>query len=85
MAGQLIVSVSGISDRTLADVEAFCGQLNARNVPVSLLVAPRLKGGYRLDCDAPTVEWLAEQREHGHARSDGASSRHCLHTKPTCG
>jgi uncharacterized protein len=67
VAGQLIVSVSGISDRTLADVEAFCGQLDARDVPASLLVAPRIKGGYRLDSDAPTVEWLADRRERGDA------------------
>jgi uncharacterized protein len=67
VAGQLIVSVSGISDRTLADVEAFCGQLDARDVPVSFLVAPRIKGGYRLDSDAPTVEWLADRRERGDA------------------
>ena len=38
--GKLIVSVSGISERTLADVEAFCAQMDARKVPVSLLVAP---------------------------------------------
>ena len=67
MAGQLIVSVSGISDRTLADVDAFCGQLDARGVPASFLVAPRIKGGYRLDSDAPTVEWLADRRERGDA------------------
>jgi predicted deacetylase len=67
VAGQLIVSVSGISDRTLADVEAFCGQLDARDVPVSFLVAPRIKGGYRLDSDAPTVEWLADRRGRGDA------------------
>jgi predicted deacetylase len=67
MAGQLIVSVSGISDRTLADVEAFCGQLETRGVPTSLLVAPRIKGGYRLDADAPTVEWLTGRRQRGDA------------------
>ena len=67
MAGQLIVSVSGISDRTLADVDAFCGQLAARGVPASFLVAPRIKGGYRLDSDAPTVGWLADRRECGDA------------------
>lgn len=64
MAGQLIVSVSGISDRTLADVEAFCRRLDERGVPVSFLVAPRIKGGYRLDSDAPTVDWLTQRREH---------------------
>ena len=66
MGGQLIVSVSGISDRTLA-VEAFCAELHERSVPVSFLVAPRLKGGYRLDRDAPTVEWLVDRRGRGDA------------------
>ena len=67
MAGQLIVSVSGISDRTVAEVDAFCRRLDERDVPVSFLVAPRIKGGYRLDSDAPTVEWLAQRREQGDA------------------
>jgi uncharacterized protein len=67
VAGQLIVSISGISDRTLPEVEEFCAQLDARDVPVSFLVAPRLKGGYRLDDDAPTVEWLSARRETGDA------------------
>ncbi len=67
MAGQLIVSVSGISDRTLPEVEAFCGQLASRGVPASFLVAPRIKGGYRLDQDGPTVEWLTERRDRGDA------------------
>ena len=42
-------------------------RLDARDVPASLLVAPRIKGGYRLDSDAPTVEWLADRRERGDA------------------
>jgi predicted deacetylase len=67
VAGQLIVSISGISDRTLPEVENFCAQLDARKVPVSFLVAPRIKGGYRLDDDAPTVQWLAARRERGDA------------------
>lgn len=67
MAGQLIVSISGISDRTLGDVDMFSSQLYGRGVPVSFLVAPRIKGGYRLDRDAPTVEWLAARREAGDA------------------
>jgi predicted deacetylase len=65
VAGQLIVSVSGVSDRTLTEVDAFCELLDARGVPASFLVAPRIKGGYRLDSDAPTVEWLADRRERG--------------------
>jgi predicted deacetylase len=63
----LIVSVSGIGERTLADVETFCAQMDARKVPVSLLVAPRLKGEYRLDRDPRTVEWLTERRARGDA------------------
>jgi uncharacterized protein len=65
--GQLIISVSGISDRTLADVGEFCEQLDHRGVPMSFLVAPRLGGGYRLDTDAPTAEWLRLRRDHGDA------------------
>ncbi|MEZ0363117.1 DUF2334 domain-containing protein [Mycobacterium sp. pUA109] len=67
MNGQLIVSVSGIGERTLADVAAFCAEMDSRAVPVSLLVAPRLKGGYRLDTDAHTVQWLTERRAGGDA------------------
>ncbi|KHO17778.1 DUF2334 domain-containing protein [Mycolicibacterium setense] len=67
MTGQLIVSISQISDRTLADVVAFCAELDARGVPASLMVAPRLKGGYRLDRDAHTVDWVAQRRTGGDA------------------
>jgi uncharacterized protein len=67
VSGKLIVSVSGISERTLGDVAQFCTQMDARSVPVSLLVAPRLKGGYRLDRDPETVDWLADRRHGGDA------------------
>ena len=67
MSGQLIVSISGVSDRTLADVADFRGDLAARRVPASFLVSPRLKGGYRLDRDVTTVDWLTEQRAGGDA------------------
>ncbi|WP_422744646.1 DUF2334 domain-containing protein [Mycobacterium sp. WMMD1722] len=67
MAGQLIVSISHVSARTLDDVAAFRDDLESRGVPASFLVAPRLKGGYRLDLDAPTVTWLADQRAAGDA------------------
>jgi len=67
MAGQLIVSISGITDRTLADVAGFRNRLDDRGVPASFLVAPRLKGGYRLDRDRTTVDWLAERRAAGDA------------------
>ncbi len=65
MTGQLIVSISGVSDRTLSDVASFRDELHVRGVPVSHLVVPRLKGGYRLDRDAQTVGWLAARRVDG--------------------
>lgn len=67
MSGKLIVSVSGICERTLDDVAEFCEKMDNRSVPVSLLVAPRLKGGYRLDQDPVTVEWLTGRRAVGDA------------------
>jgi len=67
VSGKLIVSVSGICERTLDDVAEFCEKMDNRSVPVSLLVAPRLKGGYRLDQDPVTVEWLAGRRNVGDA------------------
>ena len=65
--GQLIVSVSGISDRTLTGVDEFRRQLDGRGVPVSLFVAPRRKHGYRLESDPTTLEWLRHWRAHGDA------------------
>ncbi len=67
VAGELIVSVSGIRDRTLAEVDAFRGELDARGVPVSLMVAPRLKGDYRLEQDRAGVDWLNDRRSRGDA------------------
>lgn len=67
MTAELIVSISGIRDRSVADADRFCEELDARGVPVSLLVAPRLKGGYRLEHDASTILWLAERRAAGDA------------------
>lgn len=67
MSGKLIVSVSGIGERTRDDVEAFCALMDARGIPVSLLVAPVLMGDHRLDRDPHTVEWLAARRAGGDA------------------
>lgn len=67
MAGQLIVSVSGIDHRTLPHIVSLREQLVARSVPLSWFVAPRLKGDYRLDADRPTVDWLIERRAGGDA------------------
>lgn len=67
MSGQLIVSVSGIRDATRDVVEAFARDMDARGVPLSLFVAPRLKDHYRLVNDHETQEWLLERREGGDA------------------
>lgn len=67
MAGQLIVSVSGVRGETLEDVERFRASLEGRGVPISLLVAPRRKDDYRLESDVATVTWLAACREQGSA------------------
>lgn len=56
------MSVSGISDRTRGDVEEFARALDSRAVPLSLLVAPRLKDGYRLESDPGTIGWLTGRR-----------------------
>jgi predicted deacetylase len=66
VAGQLIVSISGVRDRAVDDVDNFCTQLGARAVPLSLLVAPRL-AGHRLSDDGATAEWLRARREQGDA------------------
>lgn len=67
MAGQLIVSVSGVRDRTLSDIDDFCTRLDGRGVPVSLMVAPRLKDGYRLETDPVTLDWMRARRSAGAA------------------
>lgn len=67
MTAQLLVSVSHIETATMAAVREFSAQLDDRGIPVSLLVAPRLKDGYRLDRDAGTVDWLAGRRDRGDA------------------
>lgn len=51
----------------MADVEEFRAELARRDVPASFLVAPRHKGGYRLDEDAATVDWLIRRRTAGDA------------------
>lgn len=62
MSGQLIVSISGIRAETLLRVQTFADELSTRQVPLSLLVAPRLKGGYRLAEDESTCDWLRLRR-----------------------
>lgn len=79
MTSELVVSVSGITERTIADLDGFRAELRGRGVPLSLFVAPRRKGGYRLDADAVTSERLRRYREGGDAMVlhgfDGAATK----------
>lgn len=65
MSSPLYVSVSTLSDDTRALAQRFVEQMDARGVPLSLLVAPRLKGKYRLIDDPSTQAFLRERREAG--------------------
>ncbi|RJO78733.1 DUF2334 domain-containing protein [Nocardia panacis] len=67
MNAELIVSVSGIRDATLADAIEFAEEMDRRAVRLSLLVAPRLKGRYRLIDDPATQSWLRGRRARGDA------------------
>ena len=67
MPGQLILSISGVRDRTIDEVDNFCTHLATRTVPVSFLVTPRLDGGYRVSDGARAAQWLRTRREHGDA------------------
>lgn len=63
----MIVSVSGIGAHTRESAEEFAQLMDQRGVPLSLLVAPRLKDKYQLRDDQETVEWLHSRRDRGDA------------------
>lgn len=67
MKPELLVSISGIRDTTVELADEFVAELDNRRIPASLLVAPRLKGKYRLIRDAGTQEWLRARQRHGDA------------------
>lgn len=67
MNTELIVSISGISDTTRDAAIEFAAAMDQRGVPLSLLVAPRLKGKYRLVDDPATQAWLRGRRARGDA------------------
>ncbi|MCC3328579.1 DUF2334 domain-containing protein [Nocardia abscessus] len=67
MNAELIVSISGIKDTTRDTAMEFAEQMDRRGVPLSLLVAPRLKGKYRLLDDPATQAWLRGRRARGDA------------------
>ncbi|MFC7447841.1 DUF2334 domain-containing protein [Rhodococcus daqingensis] len=67
MAGQLIVSLSGIRAETRDLAADLARELDGRAVPLSLLVAPRLKDKYRLVRDEDTQDWLRRRQAGGDA------------------
>ncbi|MGN2641866.1 DUF2334 domain-containing protein [Nocardia takedensis] len=67
MNAELIVSVSGIRDTTRDAAIDFAAEMDRRDVRLSLLVAPRLKGKYRLVDDPATQAWLRGRRADGDA------------------
>lgn len=67
MTGQVIVSVSAIRDETRDFAAAFAEEMDRRRVPLSLLVAPRLKDKYRLVNDPATQDWVRGRRSRGDA------------------
>ena len=66
MSGRLLVSVSSIFDQTRSAADRLISDLRADGIEVSLLVAPRIDGDWRLAKDKDTLTWLEQQRERGH-------------------
>ncbi|MDN5747670.1 MAG: DUF2334 domain-containing protein [Pseudonocardia sp.] len=63
MAARLIVSLSGLSDDSLARGAAFAAALDSRGVTLSLLHRP----GAHTRGASPLVDWLHERRDRGDA------------------
>jgi predicted deacetylase len=67
VTAQVIVSLSGVQSHNLDLAADFADLLAQRGAPLSLLVAPRSRGGHRLTGDAPTQQWLRHRRTQGDA------------------
>ncbi len=65
MSGRLLVSVSSIFDQTRKAADALVKDLKTEGIEVSLLVAPRINGDWKLAKDKPTRLWLEEQLDNG--------------------
>lgn len=61
MHGKLLVSISSIFDATRPAADALIAQLDRRNIPVSLLIAPHVDGNWHLAKDPTMQEWLRKQ------------------------
>ena len=62
MTVRLVVSLSGINTESLGDAQAFAAELDERDVPLSLLVAPARRGVSR-----PALAWVRERVADGDA------------------
>ncbi|MCX2728689.1 DUF2334 domain-containing protein [Saccharopolyspora sp. NFXS83] len=59
----MVVSLSGIGDRSLEHCAEFAAELDLRRTPLTLLVAPRPSGSAPPGPDRPAVSWVrARQR-----------------------
>lgn len=66
MSGRLLVTISSIFDQTRSAANEVVRDLNSEGVSVSLLVAPRIDGAWRLAKDSRTRTWLEERKADGH-------------------
>ena len=64
MSSRLVVSLSGINARTLAQATTMAAELDSRGVPLSLLVAPRVG---RHSADSPALRWVRSRAAGGDA------------------
>lgn len=64
MSPRLVVSLSGINARTLAQATGLAAELDSRGVPLSLLVAPRVD---RQPVDSPALRWVRSRAAGGDA------------------
>ena len=65
MSGRLLVSVSSIFDQTRKAADVLVTDLKSEGIEVSLLVAPRIDGDWKLSKDKQTRTWLEKQRGQG--------------------
>jgi len=64
VSSRLVVSLSGINARTLAQATGVAAELDSRGVPLSLLVAPRVD---RQSADSPALRWVRSRAAGGDA------------------
>ena len=65
MSGRLLVSISSIFDQTRKAANVLVNDLKSEGIEVSLLVAPRIDGDWKLAKDKQTRTWLEKQHNQG--------------------